>query len=288
VWLVLGGILSVQFGAVVSKGLFDEIAPVGMVFLRLLTTSLILLAIARPRLRGRQVTDWSPVLALGFALGAMNWAFYESFARIPLGVAVAIEFAGPLLVAAVGSRRPRDLLWVGLAALGIALFGVGPTRVDAVGFALALFAGACWALYIVSTAATGRRWAGVEGLAMASSIATLAIAPFAVVAAGERLLDSRLLLFGALVGLLSSVIPYSLEMAALRTMTPRVFGIMMSLEPAAAALAAAVFLSEWLTPLQLVAVACVTAASVGAARTESGPEALVVELDQHGKAVPRD
>ncbi len=193
VWLVLVGISSVQFGAAVSKGLFGEIPPVGMVFLRLFTSSLILLAVVRPRLRGRPVTDWRPVLGLGFALGAMNWAFYESFARIPLGAAVTIEFAGPLLVAAVGSRRPRDLVWVGLAAFGIILFGVGPTRVDPVGFALALFAGGCWALYIISTVATGRRWAGVEGLAMASTIATLAIAPFAVVAAGERLLEPRLL-----------------------------------------------------------------------------------------------
>ena len=279
VWLVLVGILSVQFGAVVSKGLFGEIPPVGMVFLRLITSSLILLAFVRPRLRGRPVTDWWPVLALGFALGAMNWAFYESFARIPLGVAVTIEFVGPLSLAAVGSRRPRDLVVVGLAALGIILLGaglfdVGPTKVDPVGFGLALFAGGCWALYVVSTAATGRRWAGVEGLAVASTIATLAIAPFAVVAADERLLEPRLLVLGALVGLLSSVVPYSLEMVALRTMPPRVFGILMSLEPAAAALAAAVLLSEWLTPLQLLAMACVTAASVGAARTESAPEAL--------------
>jgi inner membrane transporter RhtA len=189
-------------------------------------------------------------------------------------VAVTIEFAGPLLLAAVGSRRPRELVWVGLAALGITLFGAGPTKVDAVGFGLALLAGGCWALYIVSTAATGRRWAGVEGLAVASTIATLAIAPFAVVAAGERLLEPRLLVLGALVGLLSSVVPYSLEMVALRTLPPRVFGILMSLEPAAAALAAAALLSEWLTPLQLLAMASVTAASVGAARTKSAPEAL--------------
>ncbi|MET7402035.1 EamA family transporter [Dactylosporangium sp. NPDC005572] len=277
VWLVLAGILSVQFGAVVSKGQFGEIPPVGMVFLRLVTTSLVLLAFARPRLYGRAGTDWWPVLALGFALGAMNWAFYESFARIPLGVAVTIEFAGPLLLAAAGSRRPRDLAWVGLAAAGIALFGAGPTRVDPVGFGLALLAGACWALYVVSTASTGRRWAGVEGLAVATTVATLAIAPFAVVSAGGRLVEPRLLVLGALVGLLSSVVPYSLEMVALRTMPPRVFGILMSLEPAAAALAAAVLLSEWLTPLQLVAVACVTAASVGAARTEPAPEAVPAE-----------
>jgi inner membrane transporter RhtA len=274
VWLVLCGILSVQFGAVVSKGLFGEIPPVGMVFLRLLTSSSMLLVFVRPRLRGRSFADWRPVLALGAALAAMNWAIYESFARIPLGVAVTIEFAGPLLLAAIGSRRPRDLVWVGLAALGITLFGAGPSKVDAAGLSLALIAGGCWALYIVSTAATGRRWAGVEGLAVASSIATLAIAPFAVTMAGARLLEPRLMMLGALVGLLSSVIPYSLEMVALRSLPPRVFGILMSLEPAAAALAAAVVLREWLTLPQLLAMACVTAASVGAARTEPASEAI--------------
>ena len=267
--LVLIGILSVQFGAAVSKGLFVEIPPVGMVLLRLLTSSLILLALARPRLGGRTAADWRPVLALGLALGAMNWAFYESFARIPLGVAVSIEFVGPLALAAWGRRRPRDLVWVGLAAVGVVLFGAGPTKIDAAGIGLALIAGACWALYIVSTAATGQRWAGVDGLALASTVATLAIAPFAVATAGAGLLEPRLLLLGALVGLLSSVIPYSLEMAALRTLPARVFGVLMSLEPATAALVAALFLHEWLSPLQLLAISCVTAASVGATRTTS-------------------
>jgi inner membrane transporter RhtA len=259
---------------VISKGQFDEMPPVGMVLLRLLTSSVLLLALARPRLRGRPVTDWTPVLTLGLTLGAMNWAFYESFARIPLGAAVTIEFVGPLSLAALGSRHARDLVWVGLAALGVILLGAGPTRVDPVGFGLALLAGGGWALYILSSAATGRRWAGVEGLAVASTIATLGMAPFAVVLAGERLLDPRLLLLGALVGVLSSLIPYSLEMMALRSLPPRVFGILMSLEPAAAALAAAVLLREWLSPLQLLAIACVTAASVGAARTLSAPATL--------------
>lgn len=203
----------------------------------------------------------------------MNWAFYESFARIPIGVAVTSEFIGPLSIAALGSRRPRDLVWVGLAALGIILLGAGPTAIDPIGFGLALFAGGCWALYILSSAATGRRWARVDGLALASTVGTMAIAPFALGIAGERLLDPRLLVLGAVVGVLSSVVPCSLEMMALRTMPPRVFGILMSLEPAvAAAIAAAiaaVLLQEWLTPPQLVAMACVVAASVGATRTSS-------------------
>jgi inner membrane transporter RhtA len=271
VWLVLIGILSVQFGAAVSKDQFDQIPPVGMVLLRLATSSLILLVVARPRLKSRTAADWRPALALGLALGAMNWAFYESFARIPLGVAVSIEFIGPLAVAAVGSRRPRDLVWVALAAVGIALFGLGPTKVDGLGFALALVAGGCWAVYILTTAATGRRWPGVEGLAVASTVATLTVLPFAVADAGSRLLEPRLLVLGAVVGLLSSVIPYSLEMIALRSLAPRVFGILMSIEPAAAALVAALILREWLEPLQVAAIACVTAASVGATRKAPQP-----------------
>jgi inner membrane transporter RhtA len=276
VTLVLIGIASVQFGAAVSKGQFGEIPPVGMVWLRLFTSSLILLALARPRLGGRTAVEWRPVLALGVALGAMNWAFYESFARIPLGGAVTIEFIGPLALAAVGSRRRRDLMWVGLAALGVILFGAGPTKVDPLGFGLALLAGGCWALYILSTAATGRRWAGVEGLAVASTVATLAIAPFAVATAGARLLEPRLLVLGALVGVLSSVIPYSLEMTALRTLPPRVFGILVSLEPATAALVAALLLREFLTPLQLLAMAFVTAATVGATRTTSARDTIPI------------
>lgn len=272
--LVLIGILSVQFGAAVSKGQFGAIPPVGMVFLRLATSSLILLAFVRPRLHGRSLADWKPVLALGAVLGAMNWAFYESFARIPLGASVTIEFLGPLSLAATGSRRARDLVWVALAAVGVTLFGAGPTRIDAAGFGLAMFAGLCWALYILATAATGRRWSGIEGLAAASTIATLAVAPFAVAIAGPRVLEPRLLLLGTLVGLLSSVVPYSLEMIALRTLPPRVFGILMSLEPAVAALVAAVLLREWLAPAQLLAMACVIVASVGAARSEPSAETV--------------
>lgn len=270
-WLVLIGILSVQFGAAISKDQFGEIPPLGMVLLRLFTSALILLAVARPRLAGRSAADWRPVLILGLALGAMNSAFYASFARIPLGVAVTIEFIGPLAVAALGSRRPRDLAWAGLAALGIVLFGAGPTTIDPLGFALALTAGGCWALYILATVGTGRRWPGVEGLAVSSVIATIAVAPFAIAVAGSRLLDPQLLALGAAVGLLSSVIPYSLEMAALRTLPARVFGILMSLEPAVAALVGVLLLHEWLTPLQLIAMGCVIAASIGAARFSEPP-----------------
>ena len=265
---VLVGILSVQFGAAVAKDLFDRIDPTAMVFLRLLTSALVLLAIARPAMRGRTREDWLVVAAFGATLGLMNWAIYQSFARIPLGLAVTIEFAGPLTLAVLGSRRPRDLLWVGLAGVGVVLLGFEPGDLDLAGVAFALVAGAAWAAYILLSAQTGRRWPGLDGLAVASVVATLLLAPFAVAAGGSGLLDLRIVALGAAVGMLSSVIPYSLEITALRTIRPALISVLMSLEPAAAALAGVVVLQEFLTPLQLLAMACVVVASVGATRSQ--------------------
>lgn len=267
VWLVLMGIASVQFGAAIAKGLFAEIGPTSMVFLRLATSAIVLLALARPRLNGRSRTDWQVALAFGLTLGLMNWAIYQSFARIPLGLAVTIEFIGPLLVAVGGSRRKRDIAWVILAGLGVAALGAEPGEVTLPGVLFALLAGAAWAGYILLSAQTGRRWPGLDGLAVASVVATVALAPAAIVEGGTSLLEPRILAVGALVGLLSSVIPYSLELTALRSMKPAVFGILMSCEPAAAALAGLLVLGEYLTPLQWLAVGCVVAASVGATRS---------------------
>jgi inner membrane transporter RhtA len=277
VWLVLGGILSVQFGAGIAKDLFDEIAPTSMVWLRLVTSAVVLAAFARPVLRGRSRQDWLVALGFGVSLGCMNWAIYQSFARIPLGIAVTIEFVGPLAVALVGSRRPRDLAWVGLAALGVGLLGFEGGDLTVAGVAFALLAGAAWAAYILLSAQTGRRWPGLDGLAVASVIATLLLTPAALSVGGETLLDPRVLALGAAVGLLSSVIPYSFEITALRTLPPGVFGILMSLEPAAAALAGIVVLREFLEPVQWLAMACVVVASVGATRgsrviTEPAPD----------------
>lgn len=266
VWLVLVGIISVQAGAAIAKDLFGTVSPTTMVFLRLATSALVLLAVARPTWRGHSRSDWLVVAGFGISLGVMNWAIYQSFARIPLGIAVTIEFIGPLALAAAGFRRRRDLAWVGLAAVGVAFLGFERTDLDPAGVAFALVAGAAWAAYILLSARTGRRWPGLDGLAIASAIATLLFTAPAVLAGGTALLDPRVLLIGALVGLLSSVIPYSAELVALRSLSPSVFGILMSLEPAAAALAAIVVLGELLTPLQWVAVACVVAASVGATR----------------------
>lgn len=266
VWLVIGGIVSVQVGAAIAKGLFEEISPTAMVWLRLASSSLVLLALSRPRLRQRSRADWLVALGFGASLGLMNWSIYQSFARIPMGVAVTIEFVGPLSVAIVGSRRLRDLVWVILAGAGVALLGAEPGRLTLVGVALALVAGGAWAGYIVLSASTGRRWEGLDGLAVASTVATVGLTPFAVGAAGSGLFDLRVLALGSLVGLLSSVIPYSLEIQALRSIKPSVFAILMSLEPAAAAIAAMVVLSEFLTVLQWLALGCVVGASVGATR----------------------
>ena len=267
VWLVLVGILSVQLGAAVAKSLFGEISPTGIVWLRLVTSALLLGLIARPVLRGRRRGDWVVVLGFGLALGVMNWAIYQAFARIPLGVAVTIEFVGPLAIAVVGSRRARDLLWVALAGAGVLLLGLQPGDVTLAGAGFALLAGGAWAAYILLSASTGARWPGLDGLAVASLVATVLLAPAALGSAGEALVDPRILAVGAAVGLLSSVIPYSCEMVALRRLRPAVFSILMSLEPAAAALAGIVVLGEFLTGTQWLAMACVVVASVGATRS---------------------
>ncbi len=195
VWLVLIGILSVQFGAGIAKGLFDEVAPTTLVWLRLATSAVVLMALARPALRGRTRSDWLVVLAFGASLGIMNWAIYQAFARIPLGVAVTLEFVGPLTLAVVGSRRLRDLLWVLLAGLGVAMLGFeGGSSLNVAGVLFALLAGAMWASYILLASSTGRRWPGFDGLALASLVAMLLLTPFAIGIGGGALTDPRILL----------------------------------------------------------------------------------------------
>jgi inner membrane transporter RhtA len=268
VWLVIIGIGSVQLGAGIAKNLFDDASPTTLVWLRLATSAVILLALTRPRLSGRTAQDWQVAVAFGVVLGTMNWAIYESFARIPLGIAVTIEFLGPLTLAVVGSRRPRDLLWALLAAVGVALLGLGEGDLTWAGVGFALLAAVAWAAYILLSASTGRRWPGLDGLTVASVVATLGLAPFILAFSGHGLGDPRVILLGTLVGVLSSVIPYSCEITALRTIRPSVFSILMSLEPAAAALAGMLVVHEFLTLEQWAAIACVIVASVGATRSE--------------------
>jgi len=266
---VLAGIVSVQVGAALSKGAFDEASPTTMVWVRLATAALVLVAVVRPRLAGRTRGDLAVALAFGGVLALMNWSIYQSFARIPLGLAVAIELLGPLAVALATSRRRSDVVWVLLAGSGVTLLGLERSGADLAGVLFALVAAASWAAYILLSAATGRAWPGLSGLAVASAVGAVVLGVYAVPAAGGELLDPSVLVVGAVAGLLSSVVPYSLELVALRTVPTHVFGTLMSLEPAAGALAGLVLLGERLGVAEWAAVACIVVASAGVARHAS-------------------
>ena len=280
VGLVVLGILSVQIGAAFAKGLFPALGPYGTVFLRLVFAALILMVVWRPRLRGhernelaqprRDGRDYLLVLLFGLVFAAMNMSFYAALDRIPLGVAVAVEFVGPLGVAVFGSRRLLDLLWAGLAAGGIVLLtpvsGVSGMQLDPLGLALALLAGLCWAAYILISVRVGRSFPGGTGLALGTAVGAVLVAPIGIWQGGEKLLDWPILATGAAVALLSSVIPYSFELEALRKLPARVFGVLMSIEPGIAAIVGFVVLSEALGERELLALGLITAASIGATR----------------------
>jgi inner membrane transporter RhtA len=226
----------------------------------------VLVAVARPRLAGRSRAELLTAVAFGLTLGAMNTAIYASFDRIPLGLAVTIEFVGPLGVAVAGSRRALDAVWIVLAAGGIVLLARGGPggALDGLGVAFALAAGACWAAYILLSQRVGRLFGGATGLAVAMTVGALAAAPLGIAQAGGALLHPGLLAAGAAVALGSSVIPYSFEMEALRTLPAQTFGILMSLEPAVAALAGLAVLGQSLSLREWFAIALVIAASAGA------------------------
>ncbi len=261
---VIAGIASTQVGAAIAKTLFDDLGPSGTVLLRSVFAALALLLLWRPALGGHSRRDLLLAVAFGLALAAMNFSFYEAMDRIPLGVAVTIEFVGPLAVAIGGSRRALDAVWVVLAAAGILLLARGGGHVNAAGIGFALLAGACWASYILLSARTGRAFPGGSGLALAMAVAAVVLLPVGIAGAGSTLLHPGLLAAGAGVALLSSAIPYSLELAALRLLPTRVFGILLSIEPAMAALAGFVILGEGLRPRDGIAIALVAAASAGA------------------------
>ena len=266
--LVLLGIVSVQVGAALAKHLFSAVGSFGTVALRLFFAAAVLTVWWRPSLRmGRRA--WGVVLGYGVILGVMNLCFYLSLERIPLGIAVTIEFLGPLAVALFGSRRWLDAFWAMLAAGGVALLMMGEGRGDhnVVGYLFALAAGTCWGLYILVSAALGRHTTEGNGLALGMVVAALVAVPFGVLDSGRALLQPWVLVAGLGVALLSSVLPYSVELEALRKMPPRLFGILMSLEPAMAALIGLVVLQESLRWSQWIAVLCVVAASAGATRS---------------------
>jgi inner membrane transporter RhtA len=262
--LVATGAFSVQFGAAVAIRLFHRIGPEGAVTLRLLIAAVLLAAVARPHLRTISRADFGVAVAFGLALAGMNLSFYEAIARIPLGVAVTIEFSGPLTLALIGSRRWSDLLWAALAGGGVALFASGGGRhLDPVGIGLAFVAGAGWICYILLSKQTGRRFDARSGLAIAMVTGSLAVLPAGLAAGGLALFHPRVLLLGTSVALLSSVLPYSLELIALRQVTPRAFGVLLSMDPAVATLAGFAVLGQHLTARELAALLLVSAANLG-------------------------
>jgi inner membrane transporter RhtA len=263
--LVLLGIVSVQVGSALAKHLFSVVGSFGTVALRLFFAAAVLMLLWRPSLRMSRRTR-TVVLSYGVILGSMNLCFYLALARIPLGIAVTIEFLGPLTVALVGSRRWLDAFWAVLAAGGVVLLMEGGGDLDLVGFLFALAAGTCWGLYILIGAALGRHTTEGNGLALGMAVAALVAVPFGVAESGTALFQPWVLVAGLGVALLSSVIPYTLDLEALRRIPPHVFGILMSLEPAMAALIGLILLQESLHLSQWIAVLCVVAASAGATR----------------------
>jgi inner membrane transporter RhtA len=266
--LVVLGIVSAQLGAAIAKTLFESLGPGGTVFLRIAFAALVLLVLVRPKLGGHDGNAYLVAGLFGLALALMNFSLYLAIDRIPLGVAVTLEFVGPLGVAVAGSRRILDVLWVVLAAAGILLLAplgaFGGMDLDPVGVAFALLAGCLWASYILLSARTGSAFPGGTGLVIALCVGTVVMAPVGIAGAGSALLDPKLLLAGFGVAMLSSAIPFYLDLEALRKIPARIFGVLMSLEPAVAALAGLVVLGERLGIRAVVAIALVTVAAAGA------------------------
>lgn len=261
--LVVVGITSVQLGSAFATKLFVHLGPAGTVLMRVVFAAIVLCAIWRPNLRSHAAGELRLALVFGLVLAFMNLSFYESLARIHLGVAVTIEFVGPLGIALAGSRTRLDFVWALLAAAGVVLLG-GFGASDTLGVLLALVAGGLWAAYILLNARLGRAFSGGDGLAIAMAVATIPMIPFGIAEAGTRLLHPGFLAAGFAIALLSSVIPYSFELEALRRIRPGIFGVLMSLEPAVAALAGLVVIGQGLSVVEVGAIALVVIASAGA------------------------
>jgi len=278
--LVVAAIASVQTGSAIARTLFDDLGVAGTALGRLVVAACVLLVVLRPPLRSWTKKQWSAAALLGFALAGMNLVFYYSLDLVPLGVAVTVEFTGPLLLALVQTRRLVDLMWALVAGLGVALLGLRAASgdVEALGLVLAFTAGLFWAGYIVSSARVGRELPGVDGLAVALAFAAVLVLPFGASEATSIFEQPALLVGVSAVALLSSIIPYGLELSALRRIPTRVFGVLMSLQPGAAAISGWIILDQTLGAVELTALAMVTLASAGitlARRPSDQPEDMV-------------
>ena len=267
--LLVVAMASIQAGAAIAKGMFAVVGPIGAVTLRVLFAALLLGIVLRPWRVRRSAAAWRTVLVYGLALGGMNCLFYAALRTVPLGVATALEFTGPLAVAMLASRRLVDFLWIALAVVGLLLLlplGGASAALDPAGVAYALAAGACWALYILF----GRRAGAEHGLqttAVGMAVAAVVVLPFGVASAGAALLTPSILPYAVAVAVLSSALPYSLEMFALPRLPARTFGTLMSVEPAFGALSGLVILDERLAGQQWLALAAIVAASIGTTLT---------------------
>jgi inner membrane transporter RhtA len=270
--LALVAIASVQCGSALARGLYDDLGALGVTLLRLSLASLVLLVVLRPRVRAWPAGAWRAAATLGVVMAGMNSVFYVAIRTVPLGIAVTVEFLGPLLLALAQTRRLLDLLWALLAAAGVVLLGLDSTSGAPLGgLLLAFVAGLFWAAYILASARLGRTLPGTDGLAIALAVGALLVLPFGAAGASEVLHRPQLLLPALGVALLSSVISYGLELSALRRIPTRVFGILMSLEPAAAAVAGLLFLSQRLHLREVAALVMVSAASAGVTLARRSP-----------------
>jgi len=284
VGLVLAGGISVQFGGALAVTMIPRAGSLGVVTLRLLVAAVVLLVVCRPGLRGHSRTDWGTVVVFGVTMAAMNGLFYQSLARIPLGPAVTLEVLGPLALSVLTSRRALNTVWAGLALAGVFLLGGGGfSGLDPAGVAFALGAGAMWATYIVFSARTGRRFPQADGLALAMVVAALVFLPLGIAESGTRLLNPVTIGLGSGVAVLSSVLPYTLELLALRRLPASTFAILMSLEPAIAATAGFLILHQALSLSEALAIGLVIGASMGAVRTQVGRGKVKREAVQEGE-----
>ncbi|MDQ6530749.1 MULTISPECIES: EamA family transporter [unclassified Flavobacterium] len=265
---VLLAIISVQFGAAIAKTLFPTIGSAGTASMRIGISAIILLLAYRPNLRTITPKQWKVVIPYGLSLGAMNLIYYLAIERIPIGLAVTLEFVGPLLLAIAGSKRLVDYCWVLLAAVGILLIAPWTNdRLDPVGIICALLAGAFWSAYIVLGGKVSKIMNDGDAVTIGMLFAALLVLPFGFFESGLNNLTPKLFGMGIALALLSSAIPFTLEMKALGKLPPRTFSILMSLEPAAASICAFIFLKESLNFYEILAVICVVIASAGSTLT---------------------